>query len=96
MLPDGYATAEYTYNDEGRLTMTQYRNVNGEKVTCSGGYSAVRQTWDGDRLAGKVFLDENGNSTDSSSGICEERYLYDTDGLLRVIQQYKTDGTQIK
>ena len=96
-LPAGYATAEYTYDDAGRLTMTQYRSATGEKTTSTNGYSAVYQAWDAEgRLVSRTYLDANGNGVNNANGICEERYLYDTTGLLRVIQQYRADGTQIQ
>ena len=96
-LPAGYATADYTYNEAGQLTMIQYRGVNGDKATCGQGYSAVRQAWDEEgRFLSKTYLDVNGNNVNNRNGVCEERYVYDTDGLLRVIQQFSADGTQLQ
>ena len=95
-LPDGYATAEYNYDDAGRLTATQYRSANGEKTICAKGYSAVRQTWDAEgKLVSRIYLDANGSNVNSTDGFCEEQYLYDTTGLLRGIRQYRADGTQV-
>ena len=96
-LPEGYAKADYTYSEEGALTMTQYRTATGEKTTCSQGYSAVSQEWDAEgRLTHRMYLDEEGNGVNNRDGVSEERYEYDGEGMLRAVRRYDAGGTQIQ
>ena len=96
-LPEGYAKADYTYNEDGALIMTQYRNATGEKTACTLGYSAVSQEWDAEgRLARRTYLDEDGNGVNNRDGVSEERYEYDGEGMLRAVRRYDANGTQIR
>ena len=89
--------ADYTYSEEGALTMTQYRTATGEKTTCSQGYSAVSQEWDAEgRLTHRMYLDEEGNGVNNRDGVSEERYEYDGEGMLRAVRRYDAGGTQIQ
>lgn len=83
VLPEGYATAEYTYDKDGRITLVQYRDAAGNKVKNNQGYSAIRLAWDDrGRLTGREFLDEKGTGTKNAEGVSEEKYVYDADGRI--------------
>ena len=91
-MPEGYTTVSYTYNKTGQLETVQYRDGNGDRTLCGQGYSAIRQTWNGNLLQRRTYLDENGLNVNSLDGFCEEEYLYDAEGRMTEIRRYDASG----
>ena len=93
----GYITVSYTYDKNGNLTMTQYRDANGNKTTCRQGYSAIQETRNAEgQLTSRKYLDISGQPVNNNvNGVFEEIYEYDETGRLRAIQQFDATGNKL-
>lgn len=93
----GYVTVSYSYDSNGNLEMTQYRDGNGNKTTCKQGYSAILETRNEQgQLISRKLLDISGQPVNNNTtGICEERYEYDETGRLKEIQRFDATGNKL-
>lgn len=96
-LSAGYTSVSYTYNANGDLEMTQYRDAAGNKATCKQGYSAIRETRNAEgQLISRQYLDISEQPVNNNvSGVSEERYEYDEDGRLTGVQKYDSQGNLV-
>ena len=93
----GYVTVSYSYDGNGNLETTQYRDENGNKTTCRQGYSAIRETRNGQgQLISRTYLDISGQPVNNNTnGVSEEKYEYDEAGRLKEIQQFDATGNKL-
>ena len=96
-LPEGYATAAYSYNAADQLELIQYYNAAGNKQACKYGYAAISQIWDvTGQLLSKIYLDENGQPVNNVSGVNKEQFVYDSEGRLKDTKKFDIDGNPVR
>ena len=96
-LPEGYATATYSYNAKDQLELIQYSGPTGSKATCKYGYSAISQIWDvTGQLLNKIYLDEYGQPVNNTNGVNKEQYVYDSEGRLKDTLKFDAAGNPVR
>ncbi len=91
---DGITFMRKDIDAQGKLIFLEYYDVDKQPVVRAGGYTAILQTWDGDRLVSRIYLDSSGLEANRSEGYSRVVWNEDVNGVWR-IHFYNQQGTEL-